>query len=204
MALDNIRRVEAYGIEQALQRVFPAPIVSRRNPTRNDRAPLGQVWINTAANTVYTLSSIADNHATWGIGATTAVGNFAAGGTVTAGTGLIATAGGVTATGNVTITNGVIRTTAGNVQTDAGNIVSVLGNITAQQGDVEIDNGELVITTAATGITLPGGLRIITGAGAPAVVAPNGSIYLRTDGGAAHNTTLYVRVNGAWEVVTSA
>ena len=37
---------------------------------------------------------------------------------------------------------------------------------------------------------------IYTGTGAPAISAPNGSMFLRTDGTA--NTTLYVRVSGAW------
>lgn len=35
-----------------------------------------------------------------------------------------------------------------------------------------------------------------TGAGAPSASEPNGSIYVRTDGGAA--TSLYVRISGAW------
>src|SRR5262245_11133 len=41
-----------------------------------------------------------------------------------------------------------------------------------------------------------GNVGIFTGAGPPAVSAPNGSLYLRTDGGS--GSTLYVRENGAW------
>ena len=40
------------------------------------------------------------------------------------------------------------------------------------------------------------GPRIIQGTGAPTVTAPDGSLYLRTDGGA--GSTLYVRETGAW------
>jgi hypothetical protein len=45
--------------------------------------------------------------------------------------------------------------------------------------------------------------RILTGTGAPDVslTAPNGSIYLRTDGDA--STTLYVRANDVWEPLVS-
>jgi len=40
------------------------------------------------------------------------------------------------------------------------------------------------------------GPTITTGTGAPSHSAPNGSVYLRTDGGA--GSTLYVRETGAW------
>jgi hypothetical protein len=39
-------------------------------------------------------------------------------------------------------------------------------------------------------------VRILTGSGAPAEIAPDGSIYLRTDGGA--GSTFFVREAGAW------
>lgn len=50
---------------------------------------------------------------------------------------------------------------------------------------------------AATGLTFSNGIKILTGAGTPeaAVVAPIGSIFLRTNGGAA--TSLYVKETGA-------
>jgi hypothetical protein len=40
-------------------------------------------------------------------------------------------------------------------------------------------------------------LDVLQGNGTPIATAPNGSLYLRTDGDA--STTLYVRANGAWE-----
>jgi hypothetical protein len=43
---------------------------------------------------------------------------------------------------------------------------------------------------------VPTGARILSGSGPPTEAAPNGSIYLRTDGGP--GTTLYVREAGAW------
>lgn len=56
------------------------------------------------------------------------------------------------------------------------------------------------------GLALSGCLKIqgqacslFSGAGAPAIGAANGSIYLRTDGGA--GSTIYARVNGAWTAI---
>lgn len=43
--------------------------------------------------------------------------------------------------------------------------------------------------------------RILHGTGIPEVSAPNGSIFLRTDG--ATDTTLYIRAGGAWTALTS-
>lgn len=45
-----------------------------------------------------------------------------------------------------------------------------------------------------------GGPTITTGTGAPSHTAPNGSVYLRTDGTA--STTLYVRAAGAWSALS--
>ena len=45
-----------------------------------------------------------------------------------------------------------------------------------------------------------GGPTITTGTGAPSHSAPNGSVYLRTDGTA--TTTLYVRASGAWTALS--
>ena len=42
--------------------------------------------------------------------------------------------------------------------------------------------------------------RILHGTGVPSASAPNGSLYLRTDGDA--STTLYVRAGGAWSALT--
>ena len=107
--------------------------------------------------------------------------------------------------GDIFTTAGDIETTLGNITATAGNIVATLGDITATHGDLNMVNGEVVFTAAGTGITLPGGVRIITGAGAPAGVATKGTLYIRTDG-AAHNTLLYMEVDGGgtWEAFTSA
>lgn len=49
------------------------------------------------------------------------------------------------------------------------------------------------------------GVRIISGTGAPTVAAPQGSMYLRTDGSST-STRLYINTTGSttWTAVTTA
>jgi len=67
--------------------------------------------------------------------------------------------------------------------------ISSAGNITASTGNV-------VIGTAGKGITLPGNITWTSGANSPegVVTAPVGSLFSRTNGGAA--TSLYVKESG--------
>jgi len=55
----------SYGQNQPLIGIFPPPIVTTRNPTANDMADIGQIWINESANTAFVLTSIVANVATW-------------------------------------------------------------------------------------------------------------------------------------------
>lgn len=58
--------------------------------------------------------------------------------------------------------------------------------------------GAVTVLTGASvaSLTVNGGPQVLAGAGAPVFAAANGSIYLRSDGGA--GTTLYLRESGAW------
>lgn len=234
MSIDRTQKDSVYGLSQALIAVSSEPIISRRNPTANDKAPLGQIWVNRTTGITYILSAITANVYTWyavaqAAASYTAAGALVAGTTLTVtglstltggatiGTGLAVTAGGAAITGNITstgsitaatgltITLGNLVVTDGDLNMPDGSIVMTHGDVELTLGDVTLTNGDVIIGTATTGITLPGGIRIITGAGAPGgLVAPDGSLYIRTNGGAAHNTTLYVKCTAAWEVVTSA
>jgi hypothetical protein len=69
--------------------------------------------------------------------------------------------------------------------------------------EINRSSRRVTISNAATtaGIELgSSGPTITTGTGAPSHSAPNGSIYLRTDGTA--TTTLYVRAGGAWTALS--
>lgn len=71
-----------YGLTQALQNVFPAPIVSNRAPTTADKAQIGTLWIEPKDVTgaeidgVWVLTSIISNVAHWA-NLTGGSGNFA-------------------------------------------------------------------------------------------------------------------------------
>jgi hypothetical protein len=65
----------------------------------------------------------------------------------------------------------------------------------------------LSVTTAGRGLSLPGGVLVLSGAGAPSgsVTAPQGSLYLRTDGSSA-STRAYINSDSGttWIAVTTA
>jgi hypothetical protein len=187
--------VVGYGLSQALPNIFPSPIVAKRSPTTNDtKYFIGQVWIYSATNSPYILTSVVSNSATWllleaGGGA----GNFAsvtsatfvtAGTTMTAGTGLTVTAGGATIGGNSTVTGtlgvtGVTTVNSGTAVTAGGTVALVVGG----------------------GATAP---QILAGSGAPTFAAHQGSLYLRTDGSSVA-TRAYIAVDsaGTWTAITT-
>lgn len=71
MALNQQYPLVDYGLTNALQTVFPVPIVSNRAPTTADKAQIGMLWVqpvNTsgvAQNAVWVLTSIISNVANW-------------------------------------------------------------------------------------------------------------------------------------------
>ena len=118
MGIDTTRDQVAYGMSQPLIGVPLKPIVSDRNPTGNDKAQLGQLWINPTVNTAYILVSVTNNVAIWGTYATPIPGNLVVGGTITAGLGLTVLAGGINITGNSTFNNDVTITGTLNMPSD--------------------------------------------------------------------------------------
>lgn len=196
-------------IESYLSKMNPAPVVSTRNPTTGDKAPLGQMWVNRSANTVYFLSNIASNSATWSQAASS-VGDTTVGGTLTAGTGVVVTTGGATITdGGLTVTAGGATVTGNSTITGslaASTTITAGTGLTVTAGNGTLTNGELVISTATKGITLPGSVRIMTGAGAPAnaLATAIGCIYIRTDAGAADERVYIATAVNTWTTITCA
>lgn len=64
MSVNTLQNV-SYGQSQPLVNVFNAPIVAKRNPTGNDKAPIGSTWINQSQGTSFILISISANKALW-------------------------------------------------------------------------------------------------------------------------------------------
>lgn len=65
MASNNARNVVAYGLSQALENLPPQPIVAKKDPQTNDFALLGTLWVRASSNSVWVLTSIVNNSATW-------------------------------------------------------------------------------------------------------------------------------------------
>ncbi len=220
MAVNNVRQQVAYGLTNALQNVPYAPIVSTRAPLATDKAPIGQVWVVPSLDDVYMLTSIIANVSTW-LNLAGAAGSFTsltvatfitAGTTITAGTGITSTtgniaasAGAVSAATTVTGGTGVVATT-GNVSATAG-AVNAGTSMTATLGNITATNGDFVASTAAKGVVLGGGAKVVCGTGDPntVVTAPQGSLYLRLDGSSS-STRAYINSNSAttWISVTTA
>ena len=60
-----VRPQTAYGISQPTFNVAAAPIISTRAPVATDYSPLGTLWVNTATNVSWILTSVVANVATW-------------------------------------------------------------------------------------------------------------------------------------------
>lgn len=61
----NFTRKVGYGLSEPLPIIGLEPIVTKRDPTTADKAPIGAEWINTVGNTAFFLTSIEDNISTW-------------------------------------------------------------------------------------------------------------------------------------------
>jgi hypothetical protein len=124
-------------------------------------------------------------------GALATTTSLSAGTTVTAGTGLTVT------TGNVLVSTGNITATLGSITANGGNIIATVGDVRAG-GNIDLLNGGSSIGFAA-------GPLIVAGAGAPVGVAPQGSLYLRTNG-IDGTSRAYIAVDGAgtWTAIQTA
>lgn len=64
MAVNNRSKV-AYGFSEPLPSIFSRPIVAVRAPTSRDRAEVGQMWVDSATNSIYVLTSIVGGSSVW-------------------------------------------------------------------------------------------------------------------------------------------
>lgn len=130
----------AYGLTNALQPVFPFPIVALRAPTTADiKYPLGQIWIY-KNNASYILLAVVANAANWS--------EFQGSGSFT----------NLTVTGNFTQSGGTASINA----TGAGN---TLINSTSNTGTISIGNalsGAETITVGTGNFSLVGGGNTIS------------------------------------------
>lgn len=138
----------------------PTTIIAKRDPLGTDKAPIGQIWVNTASNTVFILTSILVGEFIW----TT---NTGGGGTFT----------------EVTITGPGVTT----LTVETGNVDIEDGNLTLDNGDLSVTgNTALTGSFDVTGnSTLTGDLDVTgntTMTGDLAVTAPDDIVLNSTNG----------------------
>lgn len=188
MAINRTAPGVAYGLSDALLDVFPAPVVSTRDPLASDKAQLGTVWVNKSTNDFFILTSIVANVATWSspsngsgiftsLEATTGnitadigdivatLGSVTAGAAVSAGTNVSAT---LAISAGTTITAGTgITATTGDITASAGDIVATVGDLSiggaaAITGNLTVSSGDIVATAGNVVVTL-GDLTVAAG-----------------------------------------
>lgn len=161
-----------YGLSEALPSIFPSPIVAKRAPTANDTGyQLGQIWIFSASNAAYILTSVVAGVASWnlleaggGAGAFASLVVTPGPTSITGVTAINTTGAGVTsintggtgalnlgnATGNTNVTGALSASTT---LTAGTGLIATSGNITASTGNLVLSaaGGKLVISAAANG-----------------------------------------------------
>jgi hypothetical protein len=139
-------------------------------------------------------------------GNTALTGTLATSGNLTVNTGgLDVLAGGMSITGTTFINiTGSGTTEIGTGGTGAVSIGNTTGN-TSVTGTLT-SSGNIILSTAATGILLPGPTKIINGAGAPAsgLAAEVGDIYINTTAATAATRMYIATAAGTWTNVTCA
>jgi len=65
MGVHRSTKKTGYGLGQALNDIPYGPIISTRAPAATDVCPLGTMWVTTATDAVYVLTSITAGAATW-------------------------------------------------------------------------------------------------------------------------------------------
>lgn len=135
------------------------------------------------------------------------------------GTAFTISGGGASVTGTTGInTTGAAVTTIGTGGTGAVNIGNATGNtavtgslttttsLTATLGNITATNGNVVLSTAAAQVILPGPIRIMSGAGAPAngLALEAGDMYIRTDPAGATSRIYVATAANTWTNVTCA
>jgi hypothetical protein len=165
-----------YGFSQSLLNIFPRPIVSTRAPATTDRAQIGSVWVNTATNNAYILTSIVANVSTWE-SITGGAGSFSS---------LTVTPGPVSLTGTTTInTTGAATTSIGSTTGASGITMAVgtgnfsLTGASSSTYGIATGTGNSVVTIGSTGAsaatTIQGSLITLSAGGAVRVVTANTS-----------------------------
>lgn len=149
MAIRN-RTVNAvgYGLTDALSNLAPLPIKAQRAPVSSDTAPIGQIWIDQPADTVYVLTSITNGSANWQLlEQSGGAGSFTS---LTVNPGPVTTEG----TGAVSISGDAVNTTV-DIATGAGvKLLSLGSNNGASATTIQSGSGNIAISTTTGNVSV--------------------------------------------------
>lgn len=168
--------------------LFP-PIIQDRDPNTSDIVENGQTWVNNSASTFWVNVGSNSSGSIWlKMSSTGGAGSFSS----------------VTATNNITSTTGNIIATDGSLV--AGTSVTAATGISTTTGDVTASDGNFVLSTAGTYVSLPGPVKIMSGAGAPAagLAVEVGDVYINTTAASATTRMYIATAAGTWTNVTCA
>lgn len=163
-----------YGTPAGLVSQFPAPKISRRDPTTADTGYLlGQVWVNNVSGNIFALGAFGGGLATWttlgSVSSTfttitaTTFQTATAATAITLGSGNVFTGTGTNAAvgftftpkgvGGLTLTTGPLTISSGNLVLTSGNETLTLGNLTLTSGNVLLSSGTLTLTIGNATLT---------------------------------------------------
>jgi hypothetical protein len=151
----------AYGITNALQNVFPAPVVANRAPLTTDTGyQLGTIWIHKALNDAYVLTSVVSASATW-----------------------LNMAGGGGSFSSLTVTPGPISLTGTTTINTTGSATTSIGSTTGASGITELVGTGNFSLDGVAGSTYTIGASTTTGTIAIGGTAQTGAITLGSSSG---------------------
>lgn len=187
--MSNISSVpRSLGAIQPFVQNNPLTIISNRNPTTHDKAPLGQQWVNPSNNTAYILTSITEGDAIWNI--------ITGGGSDTFITlELIGTAPGTTTLqvdqGNVVIQDGGISTASGSIQFSAAPTISMASTGQTSITSTSVAAGAITLDAADGGVIITGSTNISLDSGStPIELNCTGNLQIQPQTGTSATDTL--------------
>jgi len=139
--------ISAYTLAQATTPLNPRPIVAKRAPKTSDTGYIiGQLWIYSATNAAYILTSVANSSATWQL-----IEGSGSSGVFTT----------LTSSGNSTIGTGAGTTNS--FGQGSSSTLSVGNTLGATTLSISSGTGGTILTTAATGFISIGGAAMTGG-----------------------------------------
>jgi hypothetical protein len=196
MGTNSIKNNLAYGFNNGLQSLAPQPVIAKRNPSANDYAEIGTLWINTVSDAYYVLTSSGTWTATSGgaesltsltiTGASGTVLNVSTGNTTLGGTLIVTgkltanggfsplstkvTAAAFSATNNATV--GTVTLTGQTLAANATQAITISNNLVTTTSAVLVSISNLNVSTNGAYLTIQG---IIQAAGSFIIEVKNNS-----------------------------